>query len=100
MTMNGLALLLGLFGAPAALATLGHRFREQAPRQKRRFWGGVIGYVAGLALALSAMMVPPVWWEGSGPLREGAIHWSMLVGLLAGILVGTLLPGARGPRST
>jgi hypothetical protein len=99
MTLHGLALLLGLFGAPAALATLGHRFRERAPLQKRRFWGGLIGYATGLALALSAMMVPPVWWEGGALLREVAVHWSMLLGFLAGVLGGNLNPGARGSRS-
>jgi hypothetical protein len=100
MTVNGLALLLGLFGAPAALATLGHRFRERAPRQKRRFWGGLVGYAAGLALALSAMMVPPVWWEGSGPMREAAVHWSILLGFLVGLLGGHVFRGVRGSRSS
>jgi len=100
MTLHGLALLLGLFGAPAALATLGHRFRECAPLQKRRFWGGLMGYAAGLALALSAMMVPPVWWDGGALLRELAVHWSMVAGFLLGVLAGHLSLGRKEPEPT
>jgi len=93
MTVHGLALLLGLFGVPAVLAVLGHRFRERASPARRRFWGGVVGYGAGLAVALSAMMVPPVWWAGDGTLREVAVHWAMLAGVLVGVLAGHLLRG-------
>jgi hypothetical protein len=100
MTLQGLALLLGLFGAPSALAALGHRFRERDPLEKRRFWGGVLGYVAGLIVALSAMMVPPVWWAGAGVLRELVVHWSMLAGFLAGVLAGHLPLGRDEPGPT
>jgi len=90
MTLHGLALLLGLFAVPAALSALGHRFREGDPGRKRRFWGGVIGYAAGLAVAVTAMLVPPVAWAGGGVAREMAVHWSMLAGFLAGVLAGAL----------
>jgi hypothetical protein len=99
MTVHGLALLLGLFGVPAALATLGHRFRERDPSERRRFWGGVIGYGVGLAVTLTAMMAPPVWWAGGGVVREVAVHWSMLAGFLAGVLAGPLSLGRRRRRA-
>jgi hypothetical protein len=100
MTLQGLALLLGLFGAPAALAALGHRFRERDPAEKRRFWGGVIGYVAGLTVALWAMMAPPVWWAGDGALRELVVHWAMLGGFLMGVLAGHLSLEGKEPGPT
>lgn len=92
MTASHIALLLGLFVAPAILLYSGHHLRDRSPRGKRRFWGGVVGHIAGMLVAAAAMMGPPVWWEGGGAFREFAVYWSMLIGFLAGKLIGWSLP--------
>lgn len=87
--MSGrLALLAGLFIAPAILLAIGHRLRERSDRAKRAFWGGVIGHIAGMCIACGAMFAPPIWWEGGPGLRDFIVHWAMLVAFLAGGLIG------------
>ena len=90
MIVEPIALLFGLFGAPLVLLYLGHRLRDHGPRAKRRFWGGVIGYIAGMLLSMIAMLGPPVFWAGAGLARDIAIHWSMLSGLLLGLIIAPL----------
>jgi hypothetical protein len=98
MTGARLALLVGLFVAPAILLRLGHRFRERDDRQRRRFWGGVIGYLVGLLVSTAAMLGPPVWWAGGSVARELCVHWAMLVGFTIGVLLAPSL-GRRTARS-
>lgn len=98
MSADQLALLAGLLLAPMALVWLGHGFRTLSLRAKRVFWGGTIGHALGIVLTLVAMMSPPVWWgEGGASWRSFAVHWSMLLGALAGIAVGLALRDAREP---
>ena len=84
-----IALLLGLFGVPAVLLMIAHGIRNLGETAKRRFWGGVIGHVAGITFALLSMMMPPVLW--SEAFRTAAVHWSMIVGFGIGVLVGPLV---------
>jgi hypothetical protein len=88
MTISLLALLLGLFGVPALLMILGHRLRRRTESHKRRFWGGVLGYVLGIVVAVSAMVLPPVWWADGSLLRPFLVHWSMVTGGVLGVLTG------------
>jgi L-cystine uptake protein TcyP (sodium:dicarboxylate symporter family) len=90
-----IALLTGLFIAPAVLLVLGHRMRERSDRSKRMFWGGVIGHSIGLAIAMLVMMTPPVWWADTESARTFTVHWSMLVGFGAGALIAPVLPRGR-----
>ena len=90
MTVYLLALLLGLFGVPALLMILGHRLRGRSENHKRRFWGGVLGCIMGIVVAVCAMLLPPVWWADGTFLRPFLVHWSMLVGGGLGVLTGPL----------
>lgn len=85
-----IALLLGLFGAPAALLWLGHRLRDRSARQRGAFWGGAIGHGIAIVVAVIAALFPPIWWHEGGVLRDFAVHWSMLIGAVAGGAAGAL----------
>lgn len=98
MIVQSLALLLGLFGVPVLLMVMGHRLRGRSRAHKRRFWGGAFGYVVGILIAVSAMLLPPVYWGSEEFLRSLLVHWSMLGGGLMGVLSGPLW--ARVPRAT
>jgi len=102
MTVYLLALLLGLFGVPALLMILGHRLRGRSEPHKRRFWGGVLGYIVGIVVAVCAMLLPPVLWADGTFLRPFLVHWAMLVGGVGGVLTGPLWArrpgGRRHPR--
>ena len=84
-----IALLLGLFGVPIVLLMIAHGIRNLGETAKLRFWGGLIGHIAGLTFALLSMMMPPVLW--SEVFRTAAVHWSMLVGFVVGGLLGPLV---------
>ena len=90
MTIYLLALLMGLFGVPALLMTLGHRLRGRSEPHKRRFWGGVSGYIMGMVVAVCAMLLPPVWWGDGTFLRPFLVHWAMFTGGVLGVLSGPL----------
>jgi hypothetical protein len=98
MTISLLALLLGLFGVPTLLMILGHRLRGRSERHKRRFWGGVTGYIVGILTAVCAMMLPPVWWADGTFLRPFLVHWPMLVGGVLGVLTGPAWARAPAKR--
>lgn len=85
-----IALVAGLFVAPAVLLWLGHRMRDRSPRQRAAFWGGAIGHSTAMLITLVAALFPPVWWHEGGPVRDFAIHWSMLIGFLVGSAVALL----------
>jgi hypothetical protein len=88
MTSN-LALLTGFFIVPLALLALGHRLRERSTRQRGAFWGGVIGHSLALLAAIAALHYPAVLWTGQA--RTFVAFWLMLVGGVAGALVGAAL---------
>ena len=95
MTAPLLALLLGLFGVPALLMGLGHRLRGRSQSHKRRFWGGALGYMVGVAVAITAMLFPPVWWSDGSFLRPFLVHWAMFIGGILGVVTGPFW--ARAP---
>ena len=96
--MSSVALLLGLFAVPAFLMILGHRLRGRTKAHKQRFWGGVYGYVLGMGLAVTAMVVPAVAWDPVLGLRAGLVHWAMVVGGVIGVLTGPFWAGPPRPR--
>jgi len=98
MNLAPLVLLIGLFGIPGLLMVLGHRLRGRTTAHKRRFWGGVYGYILGMLLAVASMLIPPVAWTDEPGLRSALVHWAMLVGGLLGVLTGPMWAGPPRPR--
>lgn len=88
MTGNLLALLAGLFVAPALLLWIGHGLRHRPAVWKPVFWGAVLGHTLGVLVTLAATLYPPVHWEIGGWWRDAAVHWSMLVGAVVGGAIG------------
>lgn len=88
------AFLLGLFAVPLALLFAGHSFRRRSARGRTVFWGGVVGYFAGVLLATTLALVPAVQWLDTAP-RGIVVHWGMLLGALAGSALGWLLARRR-----
>jgi len=91
-----LALLAGLFVAPAVLLRLGGRLRRRGGTARGAFWGGVVGHTLGMAAALWAMMLPPVAWTGGSAWREAAVFGSLAAGALLGAAVGAALRSRGG----
>lgn len=95
--MARLAFLVGIVVVPGLLVWLGHRLRDRTPRQRRAFWGGVIGHSTALAIALVALHYPPVLWTGE--IRMLLALWLMLLGGAIGAALAALLPLPReAPR--
>lgn len=44
----------------------------------------------GILVATAAMLGPPILWAGGSIARDFAVHWSMLIGFVAGYLVGPM----------
>jgi hypothetical protein len=86
--IHPIALALGFFGVPCLLMAFGHRLRGRTQTHKRRFWGGVAGFLLGMALAIPAMILPPTMWADEALLRPLLVHWAMLVGGVSGVLTG------------
>ncbi len=93
MTLENWVLLVGMFVVPALLLALGHRLRRRPPVWRRVFWGGVAGHSIAVLVMLAATLVPPVAWEGGPRPRDHAVHWSMVLGAVAGGAIGAALPG-------
>jgi hypothetical protein len=91
---NG-ALLLGFFVVPLALLALGHRLRERTVRQRGAFWGGVIGHSLALLAATTALHYPAVLWNSQA--RVFVAFWLMLIGGVAGALIGAAVGFRRAP---
>ena len=91
--MAGVALIAGLLIVPLVLLLIGHRFRSRSPRRQRIFWGAAIGYLAGVAIASTAMMLPPVLWSSSTTLRGLTVFGAMPAGFLLGLAVALLQRG-------
>ena len=88
--MAKLAFLVGLFAVPLALLIAGHSFRRRSARGRTVFWGGVVGYFAGVLLATTLALLPAVQWLEAGP-RGIVVHWGMLLATLVGVAVGWVL---------
>jgi hypothetical protein len=97
MSFAGIGLLLGLFLVPAVLLQLGHRLRHRTPRERRIFWGGLVGHSGGALISTIALMAPPVMWA-DGTLRLFAAHWAMVVCALLGAIIGSIT--LRQPSSS
>jgi len=78
------ALLIGLIVIPVLLLMAGHRFRDRTPRQRSLFWGALLGHTTGLLLTVTLTMLPPIWWHGGPMWRDFLVHFSMLIGTVAG----------------
>lgn len=97
--MLHLLFLTGLFLVPLVLLMLGHRLRDRTPTQRRMFWGGIIGYLAGMLVAVSAALYPPVHWPGTDSLRGLLVHGAMLFFGLLGMVSGAVTGGpGKGDR--
>jgi hypothetical protein len=96
--MGRIALLLGILGAPAVLLVLGHHLRRRTTKNKRLFWGGVIGHTVGLLTTLVAMMAPPVAWSEGDQVRSLLVHWSMIGGFAAGMAIAAIVRRGRAPQ--
>lgn len=95
MSLENFALLMGMFVVPALLVALGHRLRQRRPVWRRVFWGGVAGHSIAILVMLAATLYPPVAWEGGPRPRDHAVHWSMVLGAVAGGALGAAMPGQR-----
>ncbi len=95
MSLNLVALLLGLFGVPVALLWLGHRLRKRNPLRSRIFWGGVGGHCVAACLAVTLGMIPPEAWSSGDAARGFAVFWTLLVfPVLGGLLGAAMFPRA------
>ena len=96
MSAGIIAFLLGLFGVPIALLFYGHRLRRRPERQRRAFWGAIIGHCIAGTLAVTLGMIPPVAWTSEDTARGFAGLWSLLVLPVGGAVVGAMWPGRQG----
>jgi hypothetical protein len=95
MSLEHVALLMGLFVVPALLLAIGHRLRRRPPLWRRVFWGGVIGHSIAIVVMLIASMYPPVFWEGGLRARDAAVHWALMLGAMVGSVIAAVLPARR-----
>jgi hypothetical protein len=72
-------LLFTQLTVPVALLWLGHRYRKRSSVSKYFFWGGVLGYLASIAVMTTLLLFPPVFWGPRGGLRWLAIQWTPLI---------------------
>ena len=97
--MSGvIALLLGLFAAPAFLLWAGHHWRHTTRRMRGAFWGGLIAHSIAAVLATGAGVLFPYEWDAADMWRGFFGLWSMLALFVIGALFGALVNG--GERST
>ncbi len=99
MTAGVIALLLGLFAAPAFLLWAGHHWRHTSPRMRGAFWGGITAHTVGAVAASIAGMVPAAEWAGSDIVRGFFGYWSMLVFFAVGALIGAMMAGGSPVRA-
>ncbi|HSW31213.1 MAG TPA: hypothetical protein VLH75_17130 [Longimicrobiales bacterium] len=99
MSAAHVVLLAGVFAPPLVLLTMGHAYRHRSPRARGAFWGGVVGYGAGLVIAAAAMLVPAVDWTDGSPLRAVVVHAGPLAGCTVGQALGWALAAARRENS-
>lgn len=98
MSAAGIALLVGMFLAPALMLGVGHRLRKRSPAVRGAFWGAVIGHSLAMLAMLGASLYPPVGWTEGASGRTVAVFWSLLLGAVLGGLLGAALARRRGAR--
>ena len=92
--MGRIALLLGLFAAPAFLLWAGHHWRYRNNAVRGAFWGGLIAHTIAALLATIAGLYRPAEWAPTDMWRGFLGLWSMLVLFAVGAVIGALV-GAR-----
>ena len=88
MSIAEVVFLAGLVLPPAVLLWLGQGFRNRSWELKWVFWGGITGYAGITVVWLVALMLPPVSWTAGHGGRPLVVYGGLLVGGLAGALVG------------
>jgi glyoxylase-like metal-dependent hydrolase (beta-lactamase superfamily II) len=98
--LEGVLLLLGIFGVPAGLLALSHRFRNLGRRPRGAFWGGLIGWVVGMAVWFAATLGPVVMWD-PGSARLAGVVLPLLVFPVLAALAGAAIGRTprRGPKA-
>ena len=94
MSIDTVALLAGLLLAPVWLVWLGHGLRQKSGRAHTVFWWAVGGNSIAVIVMCIALFAPPLMWHDA-TLRALVIHWSLLLGPIAGGLVGVLAARTR-----
>lgn len=98
--IEGVLLLLGIFGVPIGLLGLSHRFRNLGRRSRGAFWGGFVGYGIGLLVWLASVLGPVVMWDPASARLAGVVLPLVAfaaVGVALGALVGRT--PRRGPKA-
>lgn len=93
--LEGLLLLLGIFGVPLALLVKTQRFRDLGARMRGAFWGGVIGYAVGILVWGLFTIAPAVMWD-PGTARLAGVILPLFGFGVVGIGVGALI--GKEPR--
>jgi hypothetical protein len=88
MTPGLVAMLAGLFVAPAAMLWLGHRLRRRTARARGAFWGAVIGHSIAIVPALVVAMTPPATWSDGDVMRGFLGFWLLPIGAVVGGAIG------------
>ena len=97
--MGRMALLIGLFAAPAFLLWAGHHWRHRSARVRGAFWGGLIAHTIAALVATVAGLYRPAEWAGTDAWRGFFGFWSMLVFFAIGAVIGAIV-NSRGTNST
>jgi hypothetical protein len=88
--MGRIALLLGLFAAPAFLLWAGHHWRHKSARIRGAFWGGLLAHTLAALIATVAGLYRPAEWAASDLWRGFFGLWSMLVFFAIGAAIGAM----------
>lgn len=97
MTAGTIVFLLGLYVVPLVLLAWGHRVRRLSTRNRRAFWGAIIGHCVAVVAALFAGMLPPESWTDDSVLRGILGFWGLFVLPLGGSVVAMLTTSSRQP---
>lgn len=95
MSIGIVVFLAGLFAVPLALLWWGQRVRKGTARQRRTFWGAIIGHCVAGILAVTFSMIPPESWTDSESTRGFFGLWALLLFPLMGGFAAALRPPSR-----
>lgn len=99
MSSGQTMMLVGLFGIPTLLLWAGHHLRRKSVAVRGIFWGGLAGHTVAAVVAIWFSMVPPEAWSSVDTARGFAGFYGMLLGSVAGALIGLAL-STRFPRTS
>jgi len=97
MSLGFIAFILGFFGVPVALLSYGHRLRRRTQRERKAFWGAVIGHCVAGTLAVTFAMIPPEAWTSEETMRGFAGLWALLLLPVVGAIVGAVMSTDQPP---